>query len=176
MARLFYHKPKFAILDECTSAVSAEMEARLYATCHHLGITYITICHRPTLKQYHSHKLNLTGDGKGGWEFLSLGSVAALPAPSRGRGLSDAPLTATNVSRETRLKARSEPYAQLQVFCCPISGLVLFAMRVFTGYQTAGRQTQCPVQAVSIAEHHGSRLREKAIGAAGGDCAAHVVP
>lgn len=30
MARLFYHKPTFAILDECTSGVSTAMEERLY--------------------------------------------------------------------------------------------------------------------------------------------------
>lgn len=30
MARLFYHKPKFAILDECTSGVTVPLHPRLY--------------------------------------------------------------------------------------------------------------------------------------------------
>eukprot|EP01063_Lacrimia_lanifica_P036441 TRINITY_DN7231_c0_g3_i1.p1 TRINITY_DN7231_c0_g3~~TRINITY_DN7231_c0_g3_i1.p1 ORF type:complete len:1372 (+),score=583.24 TRINITY_DN7231_c0_g3_i1:70-4116(+) len=74
MARLFYHNPKFAILDECTSAVSQSMETLLYEECFKRGITYITICHRPALRSYHSLNLHLRGEGSnGGWELVRLG-------------------------------------------------------------------------------------------------------
>lgn len=52
MARLFYHKPRFAILDECTSAVSEEVEGKIYETCAALGITLFTVSHRRYLFNY----------------------------------------------------------------------------------------------------------------------------
>jgi len=67
MARLFYHKPAFGILDECTSAVSMDVEGQLYETCKRLGITIFTVSHRPQLRHHHDYQLRF--DGEGGWEW-----------------------------------------------------------------------------------------------------------
>ncbi|KAL6554848.1 ATP-binding cassette sub- D member 1 [Orobanche gracilis] len=65
MARLFYHKPKFAILDECTSAVTTDMEERFCSKVRAMGTSCITISHRPALVAFHDVVLSL--DGEGGW-------------------------------------------------------------------------------------------------------------
>jgi ATP-binding cassette subfamily D (ALD) long-chain fatty acid import protein len=54
MARLFYHKPKYAILDECTSSVGMDIERIMYTHSQNLGISLITVSHRPSLWQYHN--------------------------------------------------------------------------------------------------------------------------
>ncbi|XP_056598505.1 ATP-binding cassette sub-family D member 3b isoform X1 [Triplophysa dalaica] len=53
MARLFYHKPQFAILDECTSAVSVDVEDFIYNHCRKVGITLFTVSHRKSLWKHH---------------------------------------------------------------------------------------------------------------------------
>ena len=70
MARLFYHKPKYAILDECTSSVTLEMEWKMYETAKGLGTTLMTVSHRRSLWKYHSTILQF--DGQGGYVFCPL--------------------------------------------------------------------------------------------------------
>lgn len=67
MARLFYHHPQFAILDECTSAVSVDVEGSMYEYCQKVGITLFTVSHRKSLWVHHSHFLKF--DGRGDYEF-----------------------------------------------------------------------------------------------------------
>lgn len=81
-ARLFYHAPRYAILDEATSACNAEGEASLYAACLEEGITLLSIAHRMELRRFHSAELRLVGDGSGAWTLTELvdGAPAAAAA------------------------------------------------------------------------------------------------
>ncbi|KAI2472600.1 ABC transporter transmembrane region 2-domain-containing protein [Annulohypoxylon bovei var. microspora] len=75
IARLLYHEPQYAVIDEGTSAVSSDVEGLLYETCKERGITLITISTRASLKKYHTFNLSL-GGGEGGdeWAFDRIGT------------------------------------------------------------------------------------------------------
>lgn len=75
MARLFYHEPRYAFIDEGTSAVSSDVEGLLYERAKERGITLITISTRASLKKYHTFNLTL-GMGEEGeqWEFERIGT------------------------------------------------------------------------------------------------------
>ncbi|KAK7034035.1 ATP-binding cassette long-chain fatty acid transporter pxa2 [Paramarasmius palmivorus] len=69
-ARLFYHNPKYAVLDEATSLVPPDMEGRMMEHATKLGITLLTVSHRPSLWKYHHMILHY--DGQGGYVFTKL--------------------------------------------------------------------------------------------------------
>ena len=71
MARLLCHKPKYAVLDECTSAVSADGEEKLYQILVDSGISFLSIAHRPGVRKYHARRLDFDGSLKGsGWSMV----------------------------------------------------------------------------------------------------------
>lgn len=97
MARLFYHLPKYGVLDECTSAVSTDVEGSMYQHAKDVGISafarasscacrrpqanhpranaaLITISHRPSLFKHHMYLLRLTGH-EGQWEMTQIGEA-----------------------------------------------------------------------------------------------------
>jgi len=65
LVRLFYHKPKFVILDECTGSLSTDLETTVYNKCTEYNITPITISNRREAQEYHDYLIELDGDG--GW-------------------------------------------------------------------------------------------------------------
>ncbi|GAA5885780.1 hypothetical protein JCM5296_000142 [Sporobolomyces johnsonii] len=85
MARLFYQCPKYAILDECTSAVTLEVEKTFYDHATELGITLLTVSHRPSLWKYHKYILQY--DGHGGYAFGPLDAEKRLALQEEKQGL-----------------------------------------------------------------------------------------
>lgn len=59
IARLIYSKAQFAILDECTSAVSIDVEQRIYKyLTEELKCTLLSVTHRvKQLQSFHSYEL-----------------------------------------------------------------------------------------------------------------------
>ena len=110
IARLFYHRPQFAILDECTSSCSVQVEQMLYRRCRELGIAFVTICHRPALKEFHDLQLNLIGDG----------TYEVFPIPhseeEQSRAVREQSMHSASFAGSTEEQfaaARSEPYRAL---------------------------------------------------------------
>ena len=75
MARMFFHRPIFAVLDDCTNAMSVDVEESLYKhASRSLGINLITIAQRTALVKYHQMELKLI-DGRGLWELRQIKSA-----------------------------------------------------------------------------------------------------
>jgi vitamin B12/bleomycin/antimicrobial peptide transport system ATP-binding/permease protein len=68
-ARILLSQPKYVILDEATSALDVANERRLYQLLQGLGMSYISVGHRPSLVDYHQKVLDLGAEQ--GWQLLS---------------------------------------------------------------------------------------------------------
>ena len=62
-ARLLHHKPRLAVLDEATSAVSEELENLMYSQAGVAGISLVSVGHRASLRQHHTQLLVIGPEG-----------------------------------------------------------------------------------------------------------------
>lgn len=62
-ARVLFNAPKVVIMDESTSALDLYTEEAMYALLNTMGVTYVSVGHRPSLLRYHDSKLVLKGPG-----------------------------------------------------------------------------------------------------------------
>ncbi|CAJ1384682.1 unnamed protein product [Effrenium voratum] len=69
-ARLFYHKPSFVVLDECTNGISPDVEHDLYDRCTRLNLAVFSISHKIELKLFHDRELHYVGDLQGSWTMM----------------------------------------------------------------------------------------------------------
>ena len=72
IARVLYHRPALAFLDECTSAVTEEAEKHAYELMKAVGVTVVAVGHRTSLRALHERELSLGGAPEGGWEVARL--------------------------------------------------------------------------------------------------------
>jgi vitamin B12/bleomycin/antimicrobial peptide transport system ATP-binding/permease protein len=76
-ARLVLRQPVIAFLDEATSALDEPNEAILYNLLKKSNLTFISVGHRSTLKQYHDQLLSLSNDAT--WLLEALPLLSPLP-------------------------------------------------------------------------------------------------
>jgi putative ATP-binding cassette transporter len=62
-ARILVSRPRFVFLDEATSAVDHATETRLYNLLRETGATFVSIGHRLTILDHHTHILTLQAGG-----------------------------------------------------------------------------------------------------------------
>jgi len=72
LARLYFHAPRFAILDEATSAINPDEEGALYEEFEKNNITVFSIAHRMELRRFHKKHLHFKADGKGNWTLKKI--------------------------------------------------------------------------------------------------------
>jgi vitamin B12/bleomycin/antimicrobial peptide transport system ATP-binding/permease protein len=68
-ARILINQPRYTILDEATSALDIKNEANLYRHLQETETTYISVGHRPTLREYHQRVLELSEDHS--WNLIN---------------------------------------------------------------------------------------------------------
>ena len=71
IARLLFHKPKFAILDECTSAMDEDVEEEIYKLLLKSGAGILSVAHRSTVRRFHHVLIKIDREGQYSMESIT---------------------------------------------------------------------------------------------------------
>lgn len=69
IARALFKHPKLIVLDDCTNAVSTDVEEYLYELLIKKKLTFISLSNRPSLEKYHDHVLEIE---EGNWQLKTV--------------------------------------------------------------------------------------------------------
>ena len=76
VARLLVHKPKYAILDEATSANDPENERLMYGLIARTCEAFVSVGHRKSLDEFHAKRLRLLGVRQAGaWRLEPIAPI-----------------------------------------------------------------------------------------------------
>ena len=96
LIRLLYRQPKFAVLDEPTSALSKEVTTTAFAMLQARGIKYVSFSQSEALAGYHSQQLRLGEANPNGWSLEPVGT----PRVAKASGPSEFDLSGTDSGSE----------------------------------------------------------------------------
>jgi len=73
IARILVHRPRYAILDESTSANDRANEDNMYSCVQEVCDAFLSVGHRESLSDFHKQELCLMGEAcAGGWQLTDL--------------------------------------------------------------------------------------------------------
>ena len=107
VARLLLKSPSFAVLDEATSAMDAEVESDLFEKLKRSGITLVTVTHCASLLRFHERILTIKGGGERSWSLKAVeaGDEEGFASPRK-----------TPVSRSATAQAQTDKDAQAAAY------------------------------------------------------------
>uniref|UniRef100_A0A7E4V7J5 ABC transporter domain-containing protein n=1 Tax=Panagrellus redivivus TaxID=6233 RepID=A0A7E4V7J5_PANRE len=68
--RVLLHRPTLALLDEATNSVTEQVEEKMYTLLQDVGISYVSVGHRMSLRKFHDTEVMF--DGSGGFDIVGI--------------------------------------------------------------------------------------------------------
>jgi ABC-type uncharacterized transport system fused permease/ATPase subunit len=106
-ARLFYHQPKYAIMDESLSALDEALEAKMLLMMHERNIKMISVVHRETAVNFHDRILKFDSKSRT-WQMVDVSAEKKAAAMDNARSLAATILAESDADPEGARSADKE--------------------------------------------------------------------